>query len=137
MKIILARQNDAMHMVAENDSHNTVAMDGTPDLGGLNLGMRPMQLLLAALAGCSSIDVLSILSKMQQKVDDFRVEVTGEREKVGEANLFKKIHLHFILTGNISPEKVERAIELSLTKYCSVSKMIDNVATITGDFEIL
>jgi putative redox protein len=74
---------------------------------------------------------------MQQPLKDFRVEVTGEREKIGDVNLFKKINLHFILQGELNPQKVERAIELSVHKYCSVAKMIEGIATITTSYELI
>ena len=136
MKITLSRLNEALHLQAANDTNNTISMDGAPDMGGENLGMRPMQLLLASLGGCSSIDVLDILKKMKQEVIAYDVEIVGEREKVGDVNLFKKINMHFILTGNLDNDKVERAIHLSTTKYCSVAKMIDGVAQITTSLEI-
>lgn len=131
MKITLTRLNADYHFEATNDSGNTIQMDGSPDIGGQNLGARPMQVVLMALAGCSSIDVVSILRKMKQDVASFDVEVEAEREKDKVPSLFSDIHLRFILTGTLDPEKVGRAVQLSAEKYCSVSKILEPTARIT------
>ncbi len=136
MEINLKRINDVCLLEASNEHNNTVIMDGSPDIGGQNMGMRPMQLLLTSLAGCSSMDVLSILQKKRQEISDFQVKITGEREKDVVPALFRKIHLHFMVSGpDISPEKVARAIQLSLEKYCSVAKTLEPTAQITSSFE--
>lgn len=137
MKISIKRLNAAYHFQAVNETGNTIDMDGSADIGGQNLGMRPMQLLLAALGGCSSIDVVLILNKQRQVITDYDVTVTGEREPDVVPALFKKIHLHFMLSGeNLDPEKVKRAIDLSMEKYCSVAFTLAPTATITTDFSI-
>lgn len=138
MKVTLRRINEAVHFEAINEEGNTVQIDGSPDIGGEGMGVRPMQLLLMSLAGCSSIDVVMILKKMRQPYDDFRVEVVGERAMDEKPAVFRKIHLHFVLTGeDISAEKVAKAISLSVDKYCSVARMIDKMAEITADFELV
>lgn len=137
MKITIQRLNDDVHMEAVNEDGVTVHMDGTPDIGGKNLGFRPMQMLLAAAGGCSSIDIIGILKKQRQKLDDFKVEVTGERVSLGDYTEFKTVHLHYILSGELDEKKVEKAIGLSLNKYCSVTKTLEKTAKISCSFEIV
>lgn len=136
MKITIQRLNDAVHMEAKNEDSVTLNMDGTPDIGGVNGGFRPMQMLLAAAGGCASIDIVGILKKQRQQLDDLKVEVTGERIDVEEYSEFKTIHLHFIFTGKIDEKKAARAVALSLSKYCSVSKTLEKTAEITSSFEV-
>lgn len=124
-------------MEAVNEDGATVHMDGTADIGGRNLGFRPMQMLLAAAGGCSSIDIIGILKKQRQNPDDFRVEITGERESIDQYTEFKSIHLHYTVTGNVDKGKLARAIDLSLNKYCSVTKTLEKTAKITSSFEIV
>ena len=94
-------------------------------------GVSPMELLLMGVAGCSSIDIISILKKQKQHFKDLTIEVEGEREKVELANLFKKIHAKVKFTGDVDPKKAHKACELSFTKYCSVSKMLEGKAEIS------
>jgi putative redox protein len=133
MKITLKRLNDDYHMEATNETGNTVQMDGSPKIGGSNLGARPMEVVLMSLAGCSSIDVISILKKMKQEVTDYDVEVTAERRDE-IPSIFTKIHMKFLVKGNeLDEEKVKRAVQLSAEKYCSVSKILEPTAEITWD----
>ncbi|NBC27975.1 MAG: OsmC family peroxiredoxin [Bacteroidetes bacterium] len=139
MKISIQRLNDAVHMEAKNEDGVTLQMDGTDEIGGINGGFRPMQMLLAAAGGCSAIDVVGILKKQKQNPDDLQIEVTGERITLeGEQYTeFKTIHLHFILKGDhLDEKKVSRAIDLSLNKYCSVSKTLAKTAEITSSYEV-
>jgi putative redox protein len=131
MKVVLNRKNDAVLLEAKNDQGNTVMLDGSPNIGGQNLGMRPMEMLLVSLGGCSSMDVLSILKKMQQQVKDYRVTVDGDRDEGIVPSLFKNILLTFEFWGDVEESKAQRAIELSMTKYCSVTKTLEPTATIT------
>ena len=94
-----------------------------------------MELLLAGLASCTSIDIVLILQKQKQVIDDYRVEISGERGE-GVPSVFTDIHLHFVLKGQLEENKVKRAIDLSLEKYCSAAAMLNKTATITADFEI-
>jgi putative redox protein len=96
-----------------------------------------MQLVLSAAGSCSSMDIISILKKMKQDLRDFEVEVTAKREPDKVPSLFTEVHLHFKLSGNLEEDKVGRAIELSMTKYCSVVKILEKTAKITSSFEIL
>jgi len=136
MKIKIERINDDSHMRAENETGNTLEMDGSPDAGGNYAGFRPMQMLLAAAGGCSAIDVISILKKQKQDLETLKVEVDGNRVQKSTYSEFDKINLHFILSGNLEESKVEKAISLSVNKYCSVSKALQPQAEITYSYEI-
>lgn len=128
---------DHMSFVGESGSGHSVVMDGAPEVGGRNLGIRPMEMLLLGLGGCSSFDVVLILQKSKQAVTDCEVLIEAERADK-DPKVFTKIHLHFIVKGhNLAPEKVERAINLSADKYCSASLMLGKTAEISHDFEIL
>jgi len=131
MKINIKRLNDNFHMEAKNEDGNSIQMDSALDIGGEGKGMRPMQLLLAAVGGCSAIDVILILKKQKQIIDDFEVEVEGEREKIEDYSLFRDICLHFKFKGQVDKEKAERAVKLSVDKYCSVSKTLEPTAKIS------
>jgi putative redox protein len=128
---------DHMSFVGESGSGHSVVMDGAPEVGGRNLGIRPMEMLLLGLGGCSSFDVVLILQKSKQAVTDCEVLIEAERADK-DPKVFTKIHLHFVVKGHdLAPEKVERAIKLSADKYCSASLMLGKTAEITHDFEIL
>ena len=131
------RLNKAMHFEATNETGNSIEMDGSPDIGGENKGVRPMELLLMGVAGCSSIDIVMILKKMRQNLIDIKVEVDGEKEKAETYSFYKTIHAHYKLYGDLDEKKVKKAIDLSLDKYCSVSKIMEKTATITSSFEII
>ena len=123
-------------MVAESGSGHALVMDGPPDLGGRNLGVRPMEMLLLGLGGCTQIDVLHILKKGRHQVESCEVELEAERAE-GEPKVFTRIHVHFVVTGAGLPEKaVARAVKLSAEKYCSASLMLGKTARITHDFEV-
>lgn len=137
IKIELQRLNDSFHMEARNEQGNTVQMDASPDIGGKNLGMRPMQMLLASMAGCSTIDVINILKKQRQDLKDIKVTISGEREKEVVPSLYTEIHVHFKLFGSLDQDKAEKAVSLSIDKYCSVSKTIEKTAKITYSVEVI
>ncbi len=123
-------------MLGESGSGHAIVMDGPPDLGGRNLGVRPMEMLLLGLGGCTEFDVLLILRRGRAKVTDCVVELTAERAET-DPKVFTRIHIHFIVTGHdLSPKQVERAIGLSAEKYCSASIMLGATATVTHNFEI-
>ncbi len=123
--------------MGESGSGHAVVMDGAPDIGGKNLGPRPMEMLLLGAGGCTSVDVIMILQKSRQDVVDCEVEI--ESERAGDhPKVFTKIHMHFIVKGrNLKPETVDRAIKLSAEKYCSASIMLGKTAEMTHDFEIV
>lgn len=102
----------------------SVKIDNSPEHGGDNFGVRPMQLVLMALAGCSGMDVISILKKQRQNVTDYKTIVHGEREAGVEPSVWKKVEMEFIIYGNVDESKAERAVELSINKYCSVAETL-------------
>jgi putative redox protein len=122
--------------LGESESGHAVVMDGAADAGGRNIGMRPMELLLIGMGGCSSFDVVTILKKARQPITDCVAEISAERaDEVPK--VFTKIHVHYVVTGNnLAPNHVERAVKLSAEKYCSASIMLGKSAEITHDFEI-
>jgi len=123
-------------MLAESGSGHALVMDGPPDAGGRNLGVRPMEMLLMGMGGCTLFDVLLILRKARQPVSDCVLELEAERA-AEDPKVFTRIHAHFILRGRgLSPKQVERAIRLSAEKYCSASIMLGATAEISHDFEI-
>ena len=127
---------DNMSFVGESGSGHSIVMDGPPEFGGRNLGVRPMEMLLLGLGGCASFDVVSMLKKSKQDLIDCEVEITAERADT-EPKVFTKIHLHFILSGNdLSDKRVSRAIELSAEKYCSASIMLGKTAKVTHDYKL-
>ncbi|MBW7887961.1 MAG: OsmC family protein [Bacteroidetes bacterium] len=134
MKITLNRKNENYLLEAKNENGNTILIDNSSEHGGENSGFRPMQMLLAALGGCSSMDIISILKK--QRIDDFQLNLTinGKRESGNDANLWKAVHVTFTFSSNVPKEKAERAVQLSIEKYCSVSKTLEAAgAAITYD----
>ena len=123
--------------MGETESGHAVIMDASPDVGGRNLGMRPMEMLLVGMGGCSSIDVVTILKKSRQPITDCVAEITAERaDEIPK--VFTKIHVHFLVTGKgLNPVQVERAVNLSAEKYCSASIMLGKAAQMSHDFEIV
>ncbi|MGA1455209.1 MAG: OsmC family peroxiredoxin [Gammaproteobacteria bacterium] len=131
------RLKDDDSIEGRTQSGHSVVMDRSPDVGGQNLGARPMEMMLLSLGGCTMIDVILILRKSRQVFSDIRIEIDAERAE-DIPQVFTKIHLHFVVTAaDIDPKRVERAINLSAEKYCSASRMLESVAEITHDFEIL
>ena len=128
---------DGAQFLGESGSGHAVLMDGPPDHGGRNTGVRPMEMLLIGLGGCSSFDVMSILKKARQDVTDCRCELKAERAE-GIPSPFTKIHMDFVVTGKaLKDTQVKRAVELSATKYCSASIMLEAAGVeITHAYEI-
>ena len=125
-----------MTYVAQSPSGHALVMDGPPELGGHNLGPRPMEMLLMGMGGCAAIDVVNILRKARQDLRGCEVQLEAERAE-SDPKVFTGIHVHFIFTGTaLSAKHVERAIELSAEKYCSASIMLGKTAGITHTFEI-
>jgi len=119
------------------DSGHRIVMDGSPDNGGANLGTRPMEMVLLGLGGCSGIDVSLILEKSRQNVTDCRIELEAKRADSVPA-VFTEIHIQYIVSGqNLDPGKVDRAVSLSMEKYCSVTRMLAPTVSITHGFEIV
>jgi len=130
MKITLNRVNDNFHFELKNERGHVVNVDSRPEFGGDNMGASPMELILMGVAGCSGIDMISILKKQRQEITSFKAEVEGERVQVDEAKPFKDIHVVFYLEGTINGDKAAKAAQLSFDKYCSVSKTLEPNVTI-------
>ncbi len=128
---------DHMSFVGESGSGHSVVMDGSPEHGGRNLGVRPMEMLLMGMGGCTAFDVMLMLQKSRQNVVDCEIDLRAERAE-GVPAVFTEIVLHFTVTGHeLSEKQVARAISLSATKYCSASKMLEKTAVITHTHEIV
>jgi putative redox protein len=136
MKVRVKWIEDVCFM-GESESGHAVVLDASPEVGGRNLGMRPMEMLLVGMGACSSIDVVTILKKSRQPITDCVAEITGERaDEIPK--VFTKIHVHYVVTGKgLNPVQVERAVNLSAEKYCSASIMLGKAAKITHDFEVV
>ncbi|AOV18054.1 peroxiredoxin [Acidihalobacter aeolianus] len=128
---------DHMSFVGESESGHSVVMDGAQEFGGRNLGLRPMEMLLLGMGGCSSFDVVNILKRGRQ--DLVGCEVLLEAERASEdPKVFTRIHAHFVVSGrDLSEKRVAQAVQLSAEKYCSASIMLGQMARITHDFEIV
>ena len=123
--------------LGEAGSGHTVVMDGAPEAGGRDLGVRPMEMLLLGLGGCTAFDVIDILQRGREPVDDLAIEIEGERSDE-IPKIFKKINVRYVVTGTgLNPEKVDRAVKLSAEKYCSATIMLGAVAEITHDIKIV
>jgi putative redox protein len=127
---------DGMTFVAESGTGHAIVVDGAPDIGGRDLGPRPMELVLMGTGACSAIDVVHILRKARQAVAGCIVDLEAERADE-DPKVFTRIHMHFVVTGRaLAPAQVERAVKLSRDKYCSATAMLAKTASVTTDFEI-
>ena len=135
MKVRIKWIEDVAFM-GESETGHAVVMDGAPENGGRNIGMRPMEMLLIGMGGCTSFDVVTILKKSRQAMVDCVAEISAERaDEIPK--VFTKIHVHFVVTGHdINEKQVEGAVLLSAEKYCSASIMLSKSVEITHDFEI-
>jgi putative redox protein len=120
-RIELSRVEGDFGFEARDAAGHIARMDSSPETGGQDFGIRPMQMLLMGLGGCSGIDIVSILKKQRQTVDDLRMIIDGDREKGKEATKWENVHIIFELKGRIDHEKAKKACELSMDKYCSVA----------------
>ena len=133
MKINVNWLGEGFQFEGLNDKGGKVRMDGSD----FDNGLSPMQLLLAGIGGCSAIAVVSILEKQKQPFKSISVEVDGDKQSAGTYSEFKTIHMHFTFTGDLDPNKVQKALDLSIQKYCSVSKALEKTSEISYDFEII
>ncbi|MFW5432736.1 MAG: OsmC family protein [Methylophilaceae bacterium] len=135
MKVRVKWIEDVAFM-GESETGHAVVLDGAPENGGRNIGMRPMEMLLIGMGSCTSFDVVTILKKSRQPVVDCVADITAERSDE-IPKVFTKIHVHFVITGNdLNEKQVARAVALSAEKYCSASIMLSKSVEITHDFEI-
>ncbi|MCP5425883.1 MAG: OsmC family protein [Gammaproteobacteria bacterium] len=125
-----------MTFVGESGSGHAIVMDAAQEVGGHDLGVRPMEMLLLGLGGCTAIDVLHILRKARQSVEDCTVEISAERADT-DPKVFERVQVHFVISGaNLREEHVKRAISLSAEKYCSVSIMLGKTAEMSHTYEL-
>jgi putative redox protein len=124
IRVEINRVSDDYGFEASDVYGHTTRLDTSPETGGRNFGVRPMQMVLMALGGCSGIDVISILKKQRQTVDAYNLVIEGEREAGKEPSLWTTIQMVFRLEGSIDPEKAKRACQLSIEKYCSVAETL-------------
>lgn len=128
---------EGMMFLGESESGHAVVLDGPPEIGGKNMGIRPMEMLLIGMGSCTSIDVMQILQKGRQNITDCVAEISAERVNT-IPKVFSKIHVHFVITGkDLKAAVAERAIKLSAEKYCSASIMLEKSVEISHDFEII
>ncbi|HAF01273.1 MAG TPA: OsmC family protein [Methylophilaceae bacterium] len=127
---------EGVSFLGESETGHAVVLDGAPENGGRNIGMRPMEMLLIGMGACTSFDVVTILKKARQPIVDCVAEIDATRaDEVPK--VFTKIHVHFVVTGdNLNEVQVERAVKLSAEKYCSASIMLSKSVAITHDYEI-
>jgi putative redox protein len=137
MKATVKWVDDVM-FVGESGSGHAIVLDGAPEAGGRNMGMRPMELMALGVGSCSSFDVVTILKKARQQITSCVAEVSAERVDTTPA-VFESIHLHFKISGkDLSEKQVARAVELSADKYCSASIMLKEAGVkVSHDFEIV
>ena len=135
MRIDLTRITQPYHFRATNAHGHTVHMDSAPGTEA-GAGISPMQLLIAAMGGCSGVDIALILGKQKQVIDSFDMELDAERPKGEPGAPYRTIHAHYILTGAIEPKKARRAVALSINKYCGVSRTLAPTATITASVAV-
>ena len=137
IKIEVDRVNGDFGFEAKDAAGHIARMDSNPESGGLNFGIRPMQMLLMGLGGCSGIDIVSILKKQRQTVEGFHMSIQGDRETGKEPSLWANIHIVFELKGDIDPDKAKKACELSMNKYCSVAATLKEArCTITWEVKV-
>lgn len=127
---------DGVSFVGESETGHAVVLDGAPENGGRNIGMRPMEMLLIGMGACTAFDVVTILKKSRQPIIDCVAQITADRaDEIPK--VFTKIHVHFVVTGHhLNESQVERAVKLSAEKYCSASIMLAKACEMTHDFEI-
>lgn len=133
MEVVLNRLDQDFHFEAKGSSPIPVHIDAAEGIGGHNEGARPMELLLMGLGGCTAIDVILILKKQRQIVEDFQIRVSGDREKIEgtEKTPFRQINIQFELKGQIDGSKALKAIQMSMDKYCSATAQLEPSSTIT------
>jgi len=136
MRVNIKRFDTDFGFEASNEAGKTLTLDAGPAIGGHGQGFSPMQAVLAAIGGCSGIDIISILKKQKQEISGFEMTVDGDREKDVVPSPFTAIHIVYHIRGNVDPEKAQRAADLSIEKYCSVSKMLEKSAKITYEVKI-
>ncbi|WP_316796800.1 OsmC family protein [Pedobacter agri] len=136
MNINLIRKSGKFNFEAENECGFTVELDAKAAIGGEGKGFRPMEMLLIGLGGCSGIDMVNVLTKQKEPLDDIKIAINATRRDEEMPPIFNEIDIHFELTGDLNPTKVERALAMTFDKYCSVSNILGRSAKINFTYEI-
>lgn len=136
MNINLIRKSGKFNFEAENEGGFTVELDAKAAIGGEGKGFRPMEMLLVGLGGCSGIDMVNVLTKQKEPLDDIKIAINATRKDEEMPPIFDVIDIHFDLTGDLNPAKVERALAMTFDKYCSVSNILGRSAKINFTYEI-
>jgi len=136
MEINLIRKSGKFNFEAENSGGHTVELDAKPEIGGEGKGFRPMEMLLIGLGGCSGIDMVNVLNKQKEPLDDVKIKIRASRKTEEMPPIFDVIDIHFELYGALNVQKVERALALTFDKYCSVSNILGRSAKINFSYTI-
>ncbi|MBE9601756.1 OsmC family protein [Pedobacter sp. MC2016-24] len=136
MEINLVRKSGKFNFEAENSGGFTVDLDAKPEIGGEGKGFRPMEMLLIGLGGCSGIDMVNVLTKQKEPLDDVKISIKATRKDQEMPPIFDVINIHFDLYGALSVQKVERALAMTFEKYCSVSNILERSATLNYTYTI-
>ena len=136
MKVTLNRVDQAFHFEGKGASDIAVNIDGSKEIGGNNLGARPMELILMGLGSCGAMDIVSILKKQKQEIIDLKIHIDGKRNYDITPAIFEEIKIEFVFIGNLNEDKVRKALTLSMEKYCSVSAMLSKTTVIKYSFQI-
>lgn len=136
MEINLVRKNDKFNFEASNAAGQTVTLDAKPEIGGEGKGFRPMEMLLVGLGGCSGIDVVNVLTKQKEPLNDVKINIKATRRDDEVPPIFEVINIHFDLFGALNEQKVERALALTFEKYCSVANILERSATLKFTYTI-
>lgn len=136
MEINLVRKSGKFNFEAENSGGHTVELDAKQEIGGEGKGFRPMEMLLIGLGGCSGIDMVNVLTKQKEPLDDVKISIKATRKDQEMPPIFDVINIHFDLYGALSVPKVERALAMTFEKYCSVSNILERSATINFTYTI-
>ena len=137
MEVHIERKSGKFHLESTNQDGLSVETDASEIIGGTNKGVRPMQMVLMAMGSCSAIDIIMILEKQKQNLEDIKINIKAEREKDQTPSLFTHIDIHFKLYGDIADKKAKRAVQLSMDTYCSVAQILKKSATIDYSYEII
>ncbi|RZK80179.1 MAG: OsmC family peroxiredoxin [Pedobacter sp.] len=136
MEINLIRKSGKFNFEAENSTGFKVELDAKEAIGGEGKGFRPMEMLLVGLGGCSGIDMVNVLTKQKEPLDDIKIKINATRKDEEMPPIFELIDIHFDLYGGLNVQKVERALALTFDKYCSVSNILGRSATLRFTYTI-
>lgn len=137
MEIVLNRKSGKFNFEAKNEAGFSVELDAKAAIGGEGKGFRPMEMLLVGLGGCSGIDMVNVLNKQKEPLVDIEIKINATRKDEEIPPIFDRIDIHFILSGQLNIQKVERALQMTFDKYCSVANILSRSATLKYSYEIV